>query len=788
MWEKIVLNLLSNALKFTFEGDDHASRCGCAATGAELTVARHRRRHPRATSCRGSSSASTACTARARAPTKARASGWRWCSELVRLHGGDIRVGSAARRGARPSRVTHPARARRTCPADRVAPAPPARAALAGPTPSSTRRCAGCPRSAAAGSRRAGGDGRADAAPASCSPTTTPTCATTWRRLLARPGRSRRCADGAPALGAARARPARSGAHRRDDAGARRLRAAARAARRPRTARDAGDHAVGARGRGGAASRGCEAGADDYLVKPFSARELLAASTPSSRGARLRRREAAARERLRLAVRAGAGGDRASCAGRSYVFEFANPQLPCSWSAGREVVGKPLVEALPGAGAARASSSCSSGVSATGRAVHRHRGPAAVLSSSAVRRADAGGALLQLRLPAAAATARRRCEAIAVVATDVHRAGARRGSDAPRRPTAPRTSSWRCSATSCATRWRRSSPRCSSCGCARRRRSSASATIIERQVQHLVRLVDDLLDVSRITRGKIELSSEPVELADVVAKAIEMASPLLEQRQHTSTVDVPRDGAAGRRRSGAPGAGDRRTCCTNAAKYTEPGRRISPSSRAREGRRSCCRVRDTGIGIAPEMLPRDVRSVRAGAPGARPVAGRARPRPRDRAAAWSSCTAARSRSTSAGLGQGSEFTVRLPLRRRGELPDGRRPRFGGCRRGPRPAPGLRILVVDDNVDAAESSPRCCELLGYEVRGRARRADGAAVAARAFSRHLALLDIGLPVMDGYELAQRLRSPSTPTLRLVAVTGYGQDADRRRAPRPASTRTW
>ena len=233
-----------------------------------------------------------------------------------------------------------------------------------------------------------------------------------------------------------------------------------------------------------------------------------------------------------------------------------------------------------------------------------------------------------------------------------------------------------------------------------RRAPSASATVIERQVNHLTRLVDDLLDVSRIARGKVELKTEIVEMAEVVAKAIEMASPLLEQRTHTLTVDVPRRGL---RVDGDPTRLSQvvSNLLTNAAKYTPPGGQISVRARAGDDD-VVLPVRDTGIGIAPEVLPHvfDLfvqerqahRSSQGGLghraddraqPGraARRIGVGAQRRARARAASSSSgCPAATAAATS-------------PARAR---------RQARCRRPRRPhAVRARILVVDDNEDGAE---------------------------------------------------------------------------------------
>jgi PAS domain S-box-containing protein len=306
--------------------------------------------------------------------------------------------------------------------------------------------------------------------------------------------------------------------------------------------------------------------------------------------------------------------------------------------------------------------------------------------------------------------------------------------------------------------------------------SERERTVIERQLGHLTRLVDDLLDVSRIARGKVELKEEVVEIAEVVAKAIETASPLLEERQHALTVDVPRHGLT------VKGDGVRLSqvvsnLLANAAKYTPAEGHITVAA-ARDGGDVVLRVRDTGIGIAPEALPRIFDLF---------VQGR---QAIDRAQGGLGLGLSIVRSlverhggsvsaASAGAGRGSEFTVRLPQAdvsagRGGATADAEVSRSGHSR-----APGLRVMVVDDNEDAAEMLVAALSLRGYDVRA-AHDGPSAIELAKAFQPHVAFLDIGLPVMDGYELARRLpQIEGQEGLHLVAVTGYGQDTDRQKA---------
>jgi signal transduction histidine kinase/ActR/RegA family two-component response regulator len=297
--------------------------------------------------------------------------------------------------------------------------------------------------------------------------------------------------------------------------------------------------------------------------------------------------------------------------------------------------------------------------------------------------------------------------------------------------------------------------------------------VVERQVQHMSRLVDDLLDVSRFTSGKITLQKEPTDLAAVVARAVEAARPAIEERRQEMSVALPPElmRVEGDPIRLAQVVGN---LLNNAAKYTPEGGRIWLTAR-REGNTAVVSVRDTGVGIAADMLPR-VFDLFAQA---------------DRSLAHSEgglgvgLTLVKSlvelhggsvEAHSPGPNRGSEFVVRLPL-----LADGQRP-SGGEEPGDAqavPLPPRRILVVDDNVDSAESLAVLLRLQGHEVEV-AHDGATALAAAQTFRPQAVLLDIGLPGMDGYEVARRLRQQSVPAeMLLVAVTGYCQEEDRRRS---------
>jgi PAS domain S-box-containing protein len=306
--------------------------------------------------------------------------------------------------------------------------------------------------------------------------------------------------------------------------------------------------------------------------------------------------------------------------------------------------------------------------------------------------------------------------------------------------------------------------------------SERERTVIERQVNHLTRLVDDLLDVSRIARGKVELMEEIVEMGEVVAKAIEMASPLLEQHTHTLTVQVPRRGLAV---EGDPTRLSQviSNLLTNAAKYTPPGGHIMIRATEEHGN-VVVRVRDTGIGIAPEVLSRifdpfvqerqAIDRAQGGLGLGLTIVRNLIERHRGSVSAHSD-----------GPGRGSEFVIRLPIV---ELPRaiGHEATAdpGSVEPAHAAAGALRILVVDDNEDSAEMLADALKAKGH-LTGIAHDAPAALRIAETFTPDIAFLDIGLPVMDGYELGARLRAlPGLAGIRLIALTGYGQESDRQK----------
>jgi CheY-like chemotaxis protein len=299
--------------------------------------------------------------------------------------------------------------------------------------------------------------------------------------------------------------------------------------------------------------------------------------------------------------------------------------------------------------------------------------------------------------------------------------------------------------------------------------------IIERQVKHLVGLVDDLLDVSRITRGKIQLHRRTVELSEVVARAIETASPLFEQKRHMVSVAVPREGLT------VDGDPERlaqivANLLTNAGKYTEDGGRINITGRA-EGNDVVLSVRDTGIGIAPAMLPRIFDlfvQERQAIDRAQGGLGLGLAIVHSLAELHGGAVEAHSE----GIGCGAEFVLRLPHTLAAATAPAARP-AGSHAVAPQTARARRVLVVDDNHDAATLLAEALTIRGHTVQTAQ---DGLAGlrAAEALLPDVALIDIGLPVMDGYELARHLAAhPRLKGIRLIAVTGYGQEQDRTRS---------
>ncbi|WAK03414.1 PAS domain S-box protein [Methylobacter sp. YRD-M1] len=298
-----------------------------------------------------------------------------------------------------------------------------------------------------------------------------------------------------------------------------------------------------------------------------------------------------------------------------------------------------------------------------------------------------------------------------------------------------------------------------------------SRNVIDRQVTHMARLLDDLLDVARIMQGKIRLNMERFELTEILNNAIETSRPLIESRDQELIVS----------QTTTPPwiEGDRvrlaqvlSNLLNNAAKYTSEGGKITLSV-MREDSSAVIEVRDTGIGISPDILPQifdlftQADHSLAHAQGG---LGIGLTLVRELVEIHGGTVTA----SSAGIGQGSTFTVRLPA-----LPMPSSAIESVQAKSALPMPKFRILVVDDYADAAESLTLLLQAEGHEVE----TADCGLKAlerAQAFRPQVVLLDIGLPDLDGYEVARRLRTlPETREAVLVALTGYGQTEDRERS---------
>jgi signal transduction histidine kinase len=302
-------------------------------------------------------------------------------------------------------------------------------------------------------------------------------------------------------------------------------------------------------------------------------------------------------------------------------------------------------------------------------------------------------------------------------------------------------------------------------------RVARSREIVERQIEHMTRLIDDLLDVSRITRGKIELREQPLLLSSVIERAIESARPLIDERGHRIVLDLP-SGPVTFLADPARLSQVFANLLNNAAKYTDVGGRIWVRARV-EGNDLVVGVKDDGPGLTKDLRKHAFDLFMQG-----PQA-----RARARGGLGIGLTLVRRlvelhggtvEALSDGPGRGTEFLVRLPLRLPPVLE-------GAARAAPIAAvgPRRRILVVDDNVDAAEALGELLRDYGHEV-ATAHDGTQAVDHARLHRPEIVLLDISMPEMDGYEVAKRIRGELAlgDTL-LIALTGYGEDRHRRLA---------
>ncbi len=295
--------------------------------------------------------------------------------------------------------------------------------------------------------------------------------------------------------------------------------------------------------------------------------------------------------------------------------------------------------------------------------------------------------------------------------------------------------------------------------------------VIERQVEHLVNLIDDLLDVSRITRGMITLQLEPVLVGAIVARAVETARPAIDAHKHALELDLPDELISVE--------GDKTRLVQvianilhNAAKFMDPGGRIRLSVR-REGQYALISIADSGIGIAPDLLPKIFElftQVHAKSERAQGGLGIGLALVRRLTEMHGGTVTAHSE----GAGRGCTFTVRLPVMVaqiaglvHPKRDTGTIPRLAS----------QRILVADDNRDAAEALSLQLQLAGHDVR-TAHDGIEALTVAKTFDPEIVLLDIGMPKMDGYEVARQLRLRPGSRVTLIALTGWGQQQDRDR----------
>ena len=771
MWEKIVLNLLSNALKFTFEGEirialrrngDRAelevrdTGTGIPAHELPLIFDRfHRVQGARARTHEGTGI------------------GLALVQELIRLHGGEVRVESSVGKGTTFA-LTVPFGSQHL-PKERIPAGARASTALgadpfvaeamrwgdepsAGEQPLLARRLppdtlARAPDGHSSNARLLIADDNAD-------------MRGYMQRLLSSRYQVEAAVDGAAALDAARRHPpdlilSDVMMPRLDGFG---LLAALRSEEATASIPVV---LISARAGEEAQVEGRKAGANDYLVKPFSAKELIARIDSQLALAKLRKVEQRHREELKRLFQ-GAPVFICLLRGPEHVFELANDAY--LRLVGREVAGKKVRAALPeieGQGFFELLDR----VYATGEpylgnevlallqkagggspkeafvtfTYEPFRSPEGQIDGIAVFGFDVTEMVLARRKTEALAEQalladRRKDEFLAMLGHEL------------RNPLAPIANAVKLMEL-------RGDDR-----------SKRERQVIERQAAHLTRLVDDLLDVSRIAQGKIALSRQPLDIAEVAAKAVEMATPVLETGSHSLDLAVPRgelfvDGDAVRL-SQVIG-----NLLTNAARYTPSAGNVRLSA-AREGGEVVIRVKDDGMGIAPDLLPRVFDLFVQG------------PRTIDRRegglglglAVVKNLVGLHGGTVSAhsqGPGLGSEFVVRLPALRVAPRPAVR----AGTESRPPAQGGRRVLVVDDNVDAAVILAETLSTMGHQVAVAHDGPEALRVQA-SFNAEVGVLDLGLPVMDGYELASRMRRGAVQPLRLIALTGYGQDQDRER----------
>jgi signal transduction histidine kinase/ActR/RegA family two-component response regulator len=505
------------------------------------------------------------------------------------------------------------------------------------------------------------------------------------------------------------------------------------------------------------------AGADDCLVKPFSARELVARVENQLMRARLHQIEGAVNRRLSRVFQQVPAAV-ALLAGPEHRFEFANPAY--EKLVGRRVLrGRTVAEVFPEL-AGQGVFEMLDGVYRSGEPVRREALRIELRDEATGVLKERHFAFVYEPMPDPEGSV----GGIAVVAYDVSAlVAARRAAE-----TATRTKDEFIAMLGHELR-NPLAPIVTALHLMRLKNGEVAVrerAIIERQVQHMVALIDDLLDVARITRGTVQLKRVPLEMWGVVAKAVETAGPLIEQRRHELCLRVPSDGCK------VQGDAVRlvqvvSNLLTNAAKFTDPGGRIVVETRRAGGRLHLC-VTDTGSGMNREELASAFELFAQGQQSPdRPHGGLGL----GLAIAQSLARLHDGdlRAESAGRGQGCCFTLELPLL----ADDAPTAQPAESAAAPHAQSERCVLVVDDNTDAADMLRALLEAWGH----RACVAHDGAQALQVLQAErvdVALIDIGLPVMDGHELARRIRDePAWMAMRLIALTGYGQDSDRQRS---------
>ncbi len=783
MWEKIVLNLLSNAFKFTVDGRIRVALARAGGGRVELTVAdsgigiperelpRVFERFHRIEGSRGRS-------------VEGSGIGLALVRDLINLHGGEIRVESRLGEGTTFT-VSLPT-GRSHLPADRVRQTASLASTSTHPDVFVTEALRWLPGETPGDLPAPARGGRPDVQPGRVLVADDNADMRDYlARLLSEHWTVETASDGAAALDLARARPPDLVLADVMMPGLdgfellRELRADARTAEVPvvMLSARAGDEARLA---------GIERGANDYIVKPFSGRELVArvnaqlvlAAHVRERTALLAREQTALREaelqreHLELLFMQ-CPSPVVIMRGPDFVIELANQAACETWGRRHDaVVGRPLLEALPEIRdqvfPQLLRQVVASGTPYIGREVEarlNRRGDGSLESAyynfvyAPLRsaRGEVEGVLGIGLEVTEQVLARQQVERLRAEAEGANRAKdeflAVLGHEL-RNPLAPILTALQLM------QLRGSSP------------FERERAIIERQAKHLVRLVDDLLDVSRIARRSIELRRQRLELADLVGKAVETATPMLEQRELALVVDVPAEGLvvdADPARFGQIVL----NLLGNAVKFTPPRGRVTIRG-WRDGADVCLSVADTGVGIDPSMLSRIFEM----------FAQEQQTLDRAHGGLGLGLNIVRSlvelhggsiQAHSEGRGRGAEFVIRVPAASAGApAPAGRKAAAASAASDCR-----RILVVDDNEDLVVTVSELLKAAGHVVHVAF---DGLSALREAaeFRPDVALIDIGLPVMDGYEVGRRLRREEhLKATRLVAITGYGQPIDQQRS---------